>query len=453
MVAGQLPPAEPVAGLSATLLADARTQPVGATPVPGAGLTSPQPQQPADGTAGAHRIFARVGPIGRSLIATARADARWLVTVGVITMAGVVAAVAAEGLPRGAPGVLLVSLLGAAAACWAVALSERIRDMRVVVPALLGLGLSGAGLYWVQPDGPGFVVGYLALAGLALRAPRRLALLAGAPIVLAVAAADAHDSQNPATTLLAAVLGGGFLFATSAVAAFSRDARHRAEVQLSRETAIREAQEQMAKLAERSRLARELHDVLAHCLSGLAVQLEGTRLLATTTAADARLTGQIAAAQQQARDGLVSARRALQALRGDAPGPAKLPELVSATASAWGIPISFHVEGVPRRLAPEAGLTVYRTVQEALTNSAKHAGRGARVSVLLSWWPDGLDVCITDHGGDGADAGLTSSGFGLTSMAERAAIHGGRLEFGAADGGFRVRLWLPLDSTAFPEQS
>lgn len=214
---------------------------------------------------------------------------------------------------------------------------------------------------------------------------------------------------------------------------------------------MREAQEQMAKDAERARLARELHDVLAHCLAGLTVQLEGARLLATTTTADARLIDQIAAAQQLAKGGMLNARRALQALREDeTPGPAKLPELVTATASSWGIPVSYHVEGAPRPLPPDASLTVYRTVQEALTNSAKHAGHGVQVSVLLTWSADGLEVSVADSGGDGVDAGLTSSGFGLTSMAGRAAAQGGQLDFGPADGGFRVRLWLPVaaDATA-----
>jgi len=109
------------------------------------------------------------------------------------------------------------------------------------------------------------------------------------------------------------------------------------------------------------------------------------------------------------------------------------------------MPITFGVEGMARPLAPEVGLTVYRAVQEALTNAAKHAGRGARVSVMLAWMPDSLEVSVTDAGGDGLDAGLMSSGFGLTGMAERAAAHGGRLDFGRADGGFRVRLRLPVD--------
>ena len=401
---------------------------------------------PFPGGLGGRRTAAGIGPVHIPLAAKAGRDVRWLVPVSVITMAGVITGVGVEGLPAGAAGVTMVGLVVVAAACSGVALSERIQDLRVVVPALAGLGICGAGLDWLQNDGPGFVVGYLALAGLALRATRHTALLAGAPIIVGIAAADAHDSANPASTILAAVISAGFLFVTSAVAAFSRDAHHRAEALLAREAAVREAREQTATLAERSRLARELHDVLAHSLSGLFVQLECARLLAAATGADVRLADHIANAQRLAQGGMLNARRALEALRGDeVPGPANLPDLVSETASTWGIPIAFGAEGSPRPLAPEAGLTVYRTVQEALTNAGKHAGRGARVSVLLTWASDSLEVSVTDSGGDGENAGLVSGGFGLTSMAERAAAHGGRLDVGCVVGGFRVQLWLPFD--------
>jgi signal transduction histidine kinase len=369
----------------------------------------------------------------------------WLAQVGVFTMVGVSIGVAAEGLPVGQAGAVAVGLLITASVCWGVALSERVRDLRVVVPTLVGLGLCGAVLDWLQSDGPGFVVGYMALAGLAIRAPKWIALMAGTPVVMAIAIADGHDSANPATAVLAVALGAGFLFGTSALIAFSRDAHARAEAMLAQESALREAHEQMAAMAERSRLARELHDVLAHCLSGLALQLEGARLLAIASTADTRLVGQITSARKLAQSGLLDARRALQTLRQDEiPGPARLPHLVAETASTLGIPVGFKVEGTPRALSSGASLTVYRVVQEALTNAAKHAGHGARVEVLLGWESDTLDVTVADHGGDGVDAGLLPSGFGLISMAERASLQGGRLEAGPSDDGYAVHLRLPL---------
>jgi signal transduction histidine kinase len=373
-----------------------------------------------------------------------------MVPVGVaIILIGVGAGTLAEGPPAGVVLAITVGLLLLAAVCWAVGLSGRIRDLRVVIPALIVLGLCGAALDWPQSDGPGFVAGYMALAGLALRVPRVTALLAGVPVVAAIAISDAHEAENPAGTVLSVALGSGFLFVTSALVAVSQDAHQRAEAMLAQEAAIREAREQTATLAERSRLARELHDVLAHCLSSLSLQLEAARLRASQTGADAMLFSQISSARQAACDGMVSAQRAVQALRGDdIPGLARLPRLVTDSALSLRIPIDFTVDGEPWPLRPEAELTAYRTVQEALTNVAKHAGHGAKVRVGLSWAPDCLDISVADSGGDGAGAGLVSGGFGLTSMAERAALHGGQLTAGPAEGGFTVRLTLPLRSAA-----
>jgi signal transduction histidine kinase len=168
-------------------------------------------------------------------------------------------------------------------------------------------------------------------------------------------------------------------------------------------------------------------------------------LTAIGAGAGAKLVGQITAAHRLTRIGMLNARRALLMLREeDTPGTAGLPELVSQSAAASGLPIAFQEEGAPQPLDPEAGLMVYRTVQEALTNVAKHAGRGAQAVVRLTWAPDELTVAVSDSGGDGVDACLPSGRFGLISMAERAALHGGLLEAGPGDLGFKVRLRLPL---------
>jgi signal transduction histidine kinase len=361
----------------------------------------------------------------------------------VIAITGVGAGIFAGGLPAGTPWISTVGLLAVAAILAGIALSGRIRDLRVVVPALAGVGLCGAGLDW-QGDGPGYVVSYVALVGLALRTPRRVALLAGTPVVAAVAAEEAYDSASPADTSLTVVSAFGFVFLISAFAAVSLDARRQAEALLTRETAVSEARERAAALAERSQLARDLHDVLDHSLSVLAVQLEAARLTAITAAAGANLVGQITCAHKLACIGMLNARRALAMLRDDEPpGPADLPGLVSETAAGLGIPITLEVVGAQGALDSDAGLILYRVVQEALTNVVKHAGRGVRVTVRLAWASGGVEVSIADRGGDGADAELPSSGFGLTSMAERAALKGGRLSTGHCDGGFTVRLWLP----------
>jgi signal transduction histidine kinase len=367
----------------------------------------------------------------------------WLPPLILIAITATGAGILVSGLPAGIAWVSTVGLLTIAGTLSVVALSERIRDLRVIMPALVGVGLCGAGLD-LQADGPGYVVSCVALVGLALRTPRRVALLAAIPVVAATATADAYESATPAATSLTVLAAFSFLFMISAFAAVSLDARHQAETLLAREAAAGAARERAAALAERSRLARDLHDVLAHSLSVLAVQLEAARLTAITAAAGANLVGQITYAHKLTCIGVLDARRALAMLRDDEPpGLASLPGLVSETAVALRIPITLEVDGVPCALDSDAGLMLYRVVQEALTNVAKHAGRGARVTVRLAWASGGVEVSIVDQGGDGVEAGLPSSGFGLTSMAERAALKGGRLRAGHADDGFAVRLWLP----------
>ena len=113
------------------------------------------------------------------------------------------------------------------------------------------------------------------------------------------------------------------------------------------------------------------HDVLAHTLSGLAVQLEGARLLAAHTGADPRLVEQVANAQGLARSGMAGAKRAVATLRGDElPGPDEVPELVEQARLATGAPVTYTVVGEPTPLPPERGLPLYRAVQEALANVA-----------------------------------------------------------------------------------
>lgn len=375
----------------------------------------------------------------------------WLVPLAAITMIGVGAGILADsGLPAGLIGVATVLLLVTAAILSVIALSEHVSHPWVVAPALAGVGLCGAGLDWWS-DG-GFVVGYVSLAGLALRTPRRVGVLAAIPVVGAIAVAEAHDSAAPASAVMSVLLGFGFLFLTSAFAAVSLDARRHAEAMLAREAALRaqeaatsEARAQAAALAERSRLARELHDVLAHSLAALSAQLESARLTAINAEAGSRLVGQIAFAHRLTRIGMVNARRALQMLRvEETPGPADLPVLVTQSAAAAELPISFRVEGTPLLLPPDASLAVYRTVQEALTNVAKHAGRGARAAVSLRWDPAGVEVAVTDSGGDRVAAQVLSTGLGLAAMAERAALLGGQLDAGRTEDGFSIRLRLPV---------
>jgi signal transduction histidine kinase len=381
----------------------------------------------------------------RSLAALAGRDIRaWLFPLAVAAIIGIGVGVLDAGLPGGSARAGTIAMLVAAAMLSVVALSHRIRDLRLVVPALVGVGLCGAGLD-LQADGPGYIAACVALVGLALRTPRRIAVLAGFPVVAAISAEETYQSPNPATTTLTVLFASGLVFAIAAFAAVNLDARHQAEALLAQEAATSEARQRAAALAERSRLARDLHDVLAHSLSALAVQLEATRMTAIGAGAGKTLVDQLASARKLTRIGMLEAHRALELLReGEACDPAGLPRLVSEASAMLGIPATLEVQGVPGPLNGEAGLTLYRVVQEALTNIAKHAGRGARVTVRLVWAPGSVEVSIVDRGGDGVGAALPSSGCGLTGMVERVTLADGRLRAGPSEGGFTVHLWLPV---------
>ncbi len=384
-----------------------------------------------------------------------RGPRRWLIPLGVVTLAVVAIGVLAD---RTAPSIPEAALLVCASIGWLYALRPSATNLYLLAVCLAVVGLAGAALELVQHGGPGFVLCYMAATGLALRLPRRPALLLTGLVVGAAAYAEAATSASPVAAAIQVALGVGFLFTAASYAASSREGRAMAEALLAQEEAARAAREESAALAERARLARELHDVLAHTLSGLALHLEGARLIATATGADPRLRDQVTAAGRLARDGMVNAKRAVSALRGDAlPGPAALPDLVAELAATTGVPIDFAVTGTPRPLVPEAGLAVYRTVQEALTNTAKYAGRTARARVRLAYRADSVETEITDTGGSGSatDAvpSMPSGGYGLAGIRERAALLGGRATSGPTPDGFRVHLTLPLATDRPPAET
>ncbi|MER7282255.1 histidine kinase [Dactylosporangium sp. NPDC000244] len=364
---------------------------------------------------------------------------------GWATAAAVAIATVAAGLPDGtAASAAVIALTVTGLALWGLCLSRRVAAVPVLVAALVGTGLAGAALDALHPSGPGVVLAYMAMTGLGFGIPRRPSLAAAAIVVAAAGWAEARTAANGVAAVLSLAAGAGFLYLAAAFAGVSREAHDHSRALLEQEAATREAREEAAVLAERGRLARELHDVLAHTLSGLAVQLEGARLLAERTGADPRLADQVTNAQRLARDGMVNARRAVATLRGEAlPGPAQVPALVEQ-ARLGGLPVTLRVHGEPRPLPSEAGLAVYRTVQEALTNAGKHAGDNATAIVALTWAETEVTAEVTDAGGDRVAAGLPSGGYGLAGLAERAALGGGRLDAGPTDDGWRVTLVLPI---------
>jgi signal transduction histidine kinase len=199
-----------------------------------------------------------------------------------------------------------------------------------------------------------------------------------------------------------------------------------------------------------------MHDVLAHTLSALALQLESTRLLAHDRGVDPDVSRALDQAHGLAASGLEEARRAISAARGDAlPGPERVRSLAEAVAEQSGVPVNVDVRGEARELPADARLAVYRTAQEALTNIRRHA-KPDHVEVRLDYRDDAVTLVVEDHGALGADAidvgggGLATAiapvgaGWGLTGMRERAELLGGTLVAEPTGDGFRVKLWLPV---------
>lgn len=296
----------------------------------------------------------------------------------------------------------------------------------------------------------------VALYTLVAYAPARLAV-AGLAVALvgtvpfALHFDDLHDAAGVAIAwlvltvhlLLAAVLGD-----RARVRVREREGLHERARLLADERDRRAA---AAAAAERARILRELHDVVAHALSVVIAQADGGRYAAREdpgAAAEALTT-----IARSAREAQAEMRRSLGLLGREPsaplepqPGVGELEALVERTREA-GLPIEFAQRGpVPAPVGPATGVTIYRVAQEALTNVLRHAGPGAAARVELRWAPEAVSLVVAD---DGAGYGAAGDGLGrgLAGMRERVEPRGGTLRAGPrADGGFEVEATIPLRS-------
>ncbi len=219
----------------------------------------------------------------------------------------------------------------------------------------------------------------------------------------------------------------------------------------------REAQAKVAVAAERARIARELHDVVAHNVSVMVVQADGAAYVLDAAPDQAKKA--LETISSTGRQALAEMRRLLGVLRTGEhqeggeyvpqPDVDQIEELVEQCRGS-GLPVDFRVEGTPRPLPSGVELTAYRIVQEALTNTRKHGGPNAGASVRLVYFDDGLGLLVEDDG-KGAphelyeEGGADGRGHGLIGMRERVGMVGGTLDAGPRPGGgFRISALLPL---------
>ncbi|MEV5894513.1 sensor histidine kinase [Nonomuraea fuscirosea] len=213
----------------------------------------------------------------------------------------------------------------------------------------------------------------------------------------------------------------------------------------------RDQQARMAAAAERARIARELHDVVAHNVSVIVVQADGAGFAMDRDLEQARLavktiskTGRAALAEMRRLVGVLRENEAAGTDYTPQPGLGQLEELVSGA----GVPARLSVGGVPAELPEGQQLAVYRIVQEALTNALKHGGPGVRASVEIDYSGPELVVRVVDDG-RGAAAPVSSDGHGLIGMRERVGMYGGAVSAGPRPGGgFEVLARLPMTKEA-----
>ncbi|MBD8080212.1 sensor histidine kinase [Cellulosimicrobium arenosum] len=286
-----------------------------------------------------------------------------------------------------------------------------------------------------------------------------------------------------AVVFFATTLGGTTFLAVWAFGLVRRSRRETIAALVGRAERLeveRDQQAQIATAAERARIAREMHDIVAHSLSVVIAQADGGRYAAATDPAAAERA--LTTVAETGRAALADMRRLLGVLRAEEPrgagaGPSAGPPLPGAPTTVpaalarapqpdtadldtlvvqvrqSGLRVSLVRVGTPRTLPPGAGLTVYRVCQEALTNVLKHAGPDPAVTVVVRWGARTLELDVDDDGrGAAASADVDRpAGFGLLGMRERAALFGGTVSVGPRPGGgFRVRLDLPLPPSARP---
>lgn len=230
-------------------------------------------------------------------------------------------------------------------------------------------------------------------------------------------------------------------------AAYRRQAEQSAALVTQMEQ-LRAEQRRAAVLDERTRIAREIHDVLAHSLGALGIQLQTARAVLTRYDDAGRALSLLDQAQRMAKDGLIDTRRAVHALRADTAGlDEELAALADTHRSRHHAGVTFGISGEPRPLPAEATVALIRTAQEALVNTAKHAP-AQRVAIDLEYREDRVHMIISNPlppGSPGPGTGFTTvnGGYGLRGMRERLLLIGGSLTAESGDGRWTVTAQVP----------
>jgi signal transduction histidine kinase len=352
--------------------------------------------------------------------------------------------------PRGVIVAVTLALSSAGWVAWLVSGSTGQRRL-LSLGSLVVMAGAGGVLAGVSPSSPAIAVACAAAfsAGVRLNTGASLGITAEAVAAFVITALLANQPTG-------VVLGFPFAFAGLWSVAMTRREylvrAEQAERTLAETRRAREAETHAAALAERARIARDIHDVLAHSLAAVSVNLQAAEglLTAETLPKDnlelAKAIECVERAGTLTREGLATARRAILALRDDAaPLPDQLASLAAQYQATGDATIQLTVTGEPRPLPGPAALVAYRAAQEGLTNARKHAP-GQPVTLTLAFAPGQVAVAVKNPlppAGERGPLAETGAGAGLTGLKERAALAGGTLETGPADGTWRIDLTIP----------
>ena len=392
----------------------------------------------------------------READAVARADQRLrrqrdvLRPLGLVVIAAVaIGAITGHPAPSGhGKGLAVAAALAGFAASLVVAVRGTFIERRPAVQAaaIAAMGAAGVALVALQPRGATELAGGAAVWMAFARLPLPVGAAIAAATTIGLALAEAL-SGGSAAAVLAAVLLCALLALVAYFLRQGRASQETTELLLAQLEDAREEQLRAAAITERARIASELHDVLAHSLSGAAIQLQGARKLAEREQTSPQVQAAIERAGELVRDGLADSRQAVGALRGEElPGVAQLETLVAGFRSDMNTDVTFTVEGAARPLAADASLALYRGAQEALTNVARYAP-AATTTVVLSYSRSHTSLTVEDRlakqGSDAAALVGVGGGNGLNGMRERLERVGGRMDAGPTATGWRVEMEVP----------
>jgi signal transduction histidine kinase len=317
---------------------------------------------------------------------------------------------------------------------------ERALALQAAVVAVMGA--AGVAIAGLQLKGATEVAAGVAVFMAIARLPFTAGVAIGGAVTVALgvvtALAGSASSAVVAGMLVTVLLGVVAQFLKQ-----SRESQTQTELLMAQLEDARDEQARAAALAERGRIASELHDVLAHSLSGAAIQLQGARKLADRTHAEPPLSDAIERASELVKAGLANARQAVGALRGEAlPTLAQLPALIDSYRTDMDLDVTLRIEGEARTLPADPSLALYRGAQEALTNVARYAP-SACTTVTVRYEHDHTRLSV-DNGASAAPPRRSmGGGQGLQGLRERLERTGGTLSAGATTDGWRVEIDVP----------